>query len=137
MKRGKRYQESLKLIEKGASYEPKAAFELIEKMCEIMKRDEELAEKYYIQLSYFKKNFYKSKVKGNFQDFYVTDLIFKKNYYNGYSDYSDFIIETYLRRVYDGIDREKLLKSSKNISKMQRQLFGTDLLAFASLTTLK
>ena len=30
--RGKRYQESLKLIEKGASYEPKAAFELIEKM---------------------------------------------------------------------------------------------------------
>ena len=32
MKRGKRYQESVKLIEKGATYEPKAAFELIEKM---------------------------------------------------------------------------------------------------------
>ena len=32
MKRGKRYQESLKLIEKGASYDAKAAFELIEKM---------------------------------------------------------------------------------------------------------
>ena len=30
--RGKRYQESLKLIEKGMAYEPKAAFELIEKM---------------------------------------------------------------------------------------------------------
>ena len=30
--RGKRYQESLKLIEKGFMYEPKAAFELIEKM---------------------------------------------------------------------------------------------------------
>ena len=30
--RGKRYQESLKLIEKGTAYEPKAAFELIEKM---------------------------------------------------------------------------------------------------------
>ncbi|MBR3887865.1 MAG: 50S ribosomal protein L1 [Clostridia bacterium] len=32
MKRGKRYQESVKLIEKGASYDAKAAFELIEKM---------------------------------------------------------------------------------------------------------
>ena len=31
-RRGKRYQESLKLIEKGMAYEPKAAFELIEKM---------------------------------------------------------------------------------------------------------
>ena len=31
-KRGKRYQESLKLIEKGVMYEPQAAFELIEKM---------------------------------------------------------------------------------------------------------
>ena len=29
--------------------------------------------------AYSEKNFYKSKVKGNFQDFYVTDLIFKKN----------------------------------------------------------
>ena len=32
MKRGKRYKESLKLIEKGVSYDAKAAFELIEKM---------------------------------------------------------------------------------------------------------
>ena len=32
MKRGKRYQESLKLIEKGTSYEAKEAFALIEKM---------------------------------------------------------------------------------------------------------
>ncbi|MBQ8299670.1 MAG: 50S ribosomal protein L1 [Clostridia bacterium] len=32
MKRGKRYQESVKLIENGATYEPKAAFELIDKM---------------------------------------------------------------------------------------------------------
>ena len=32
MKRGKRYQESVKLIEKGVAYESKAAFELIEKM---------------------------------------------------------------------------------------------------------
>ena len=32
MKRGKRYQESVKLIEKGVVYDTKAAFELIEKM---------------------------------------------------------------------------------------------------------
>lgn len=32
MKRGKRYQESLKLLEKGASYEANEAFSLIEKM---------------------------------------------------------------------------------------------------------
>lgn len=35
-------------------------FELIEKMCEIMSHDEELKEKYSIQLTYFKKNFYKN-----------------------------------------------------------------------------
>ncbi len=33
-------------------------FELIEKMCEIMAHDEELKEKYSVQLTYFKKNFY-------------------------------------------------------------------------------
>ncbi len=35
-------------------------FELIEKMCEIMAHDEELKEKYSVQLAYFKKNFYKN-----------------------------------------------------------------------------
>ena len=35
-------------------------FELIEKMCEIMAHDEELKEKYSIQLTYFKKYFYKN-----------------------------------------------------------------------------
>lgn len=35
-------------------------FELVEKMCEIMAHDEELKEKYAIQLTYFKKNFYKN-----------------------------------------------------------------------------
>lgn len=35
-------------------------FDLVEKMCEILKTDEELAEKYSIQLSYFKNNFYKN-----------------------------------------------------------------------------
>ena len=34
-------------------------FELVEKMCEILAHDEELKEKYAIQLSYFKKCFYK------------------------------------------------------------------------------
>lgn len=33
-------------------------FDLIEKMCEIMSHDEELKEKYNVQLTYFKKNFY-------------------------------------------------------------------------------
>lgn len=33
-------------------------FELVEKMCEILKKDEELAQKYSLQLSYFKRNFY-------------------------------------------------------------------------------
>ncbi len=33
-------------------------FDLIEKMCEIMAHDEELKEKYNVQLTYFKKNFY-------------------------------------------------------------------------------
>lgn len=35
-------------------------FELIEKMCEIMAHDDELKEKYSIQLTYFRKNFYKN-----------------------------------------------------------------------------
>ena len=34
-------------------------FELVEKMCEILAHNEELKEKYSIQLAYFKKNFYK------------------------------------------------------------------------------
>lgn len=34
-------------------------FDLVEKMCEILKTNEELAEQYSIQLAYFKNNFYK------------------------------------------------------------------------------
>ena len=37
-------------------------FDLVEKMCEIMQTDEELAEKYSIQIAYFKKNFYKNSI---------------------------------------------------------------------------
>ena len=33
-------------------------FDLVEKMCEIMRADKELAEKYSMQINYFKKNFY-------------------------------------------------------------------------------
>ena len=35
-------------------------FDLIEKMCEILAHNDELKEKYSVQLSYFKKNFYKN-----------------------------------------------------------------------------
>ncbi len=35
-------------------------FDLVEKMCEILAHDEELKQKYSVQLSYFKKNFYKN-----------------------------------------------------------------------------
>ena len=35
-------------------------FDLVEKMCEILAHDEDLKEKYSIQISYFKKNFYKN-----------------------------------------------------------------------------
>jgi hypothetical protein len=35
-------------------------FDLVEKMCEILKSDQELAEKYSVQLAYFKKYFYKN-----------------------------------------------------------------------------
>ena len=37
-------------------------FDLVQKMCEVMSADEELAEKYAIQLAYFKKNFYKNSI---------------------------------------------------------------------------
>lgn len=37
-------------------------FDLVQKMCEVMSSNEELAEKYAIQIAYFKKNFYKNSV---------------------------------------------------------------------------
>lgn len=37
-------------------------FDLVQKMCEVMSRDEELSEKYSMQISYFKKNFYKDSI---------------------------------------------------------------------------
>ena len=43
------------------------------------RRGYELYQKDMILEHYPEKNFYKAKVKGNFQDFYITDLIFKKN----------------------------------------------------------
>ena len=43
------------------------------------RRGYEYYQKDMILESYPEKNFFKGKVKGNYQDFYVTDLIFKKN----------------------------------------------------------
>ena len=37
-------------------------FDLVQKMCEVMSSDAELAEKYSIQIAYFKKNFYKNSI---------------------------------------------------------------------------
>ena len=42
------------------------------------------------------------------------DVIFRKEDRNYYNDHSNSIMETYLRQVYDGSDREELLRSSKN-----------------------
>ena len=71
MKRGKRYQESLKLLEKGASYDAKEAFALIEKMPKA-KFDETIEAHFIIVCSclnkntnkieeYFQKSLYKTK----------------------------------------------------------------------------
>ena len=43
------------------------------------RRGYEYYQKDMILEAYPEKNFFKGKVKGNYQDFYVTDLIFKKN----------------------------------------------------------
>ena len=37
-------------------------FDLVQKMCEVMNSDEELAQKYAIQIAYFKKNFYQNSI---------------------------------------------------------------------------
>lgn len=48
-------------------------FELIEKMCEIMAHDEQLKEKYSVQLMYFRKNFYQnSPGKSNIEKYLYT-----------------------------------------------------------------
>ena len=43
------------------------------------RRGYEVYQKDLILEAYPEKNFFKGKVKGNYQDFYTTDLIFKKN----------------------------------------------------------
>ena len=49
------------------------------------RRGYEYYQKDMILEAYPEKNFFKGKVKGNYQDFYVTDLIFKKNKVEKYS----------------------------------------------------
>ena len=46
-------------------------FDLVEKMCEIMRQDEELAEKYSVQITYFKKNFYANSIGRNETEKYI------------------------------------------------------------------
>ena len=53
-------------------------FELVEKMCEIMNRDEELKTSYQIQLEYFKRNFYhdgKGKEETEKNVYYITSRL--------------------------------------------------------------
>ena len=46
-------------------------FDLVQKMCEVMNSDAELAEKYAMQIAYFKKNFYKDSVGRSDTEKYV------------------------------------------------------------------
>lgn len=50
-------------------------FDLVEKMCEILAHDENLKEKYAIQLSYFKKNFYRSGINRENTEKYIDAAI--------------------------------------------------------------
>ncbi|MCI9064029.1 MAG: TraM recognition domain-containing protein [Clostridia bacterium] len=53
-------------------------FELVEKMCEIMNKDEELRNEYQIQISYFKRNFYsngKSREETEKNAYYITSKL--------------------------------------------------------------
>lgn len=51
-----------------------------------------------------------------------SDVIFKKEDRNySYNNHANSIMETYLRQVYDGSDREDLLKSSKNELTLSKQ----------------
>ena len=53
-------------------------FELVEKMCEIMNKDEELREQYQIQISYFKRNFYtdaKNREQTEKNAYYITSKL--------------------------------------------------------------
>ena len=52
-------------------------FKLIEKMCEIMAHDEELAEKYAIQISYFKNYFYENAKNKSEVEKYIFTIIAK------------------------------------------------------------
>ena len=58
-------------------------FDLVEKMCEILSHNEELKDKYSIQLAYFKKNFYKNGIGRE-----NTENIIR--YIGSYGHYGDF-----------------------------------------------
>lgn len=50
-------------------------FDLIEKMCEILAHDEDLKEKYAVQLAYFRKHFYKNSSSKEQTEKYITPAI--------------------------------------------------------------
>lgn len=50
-------------------------FDLIEKMCEIMAHDDELREKYEVQLAYFKKNYYHDAPSRNSTEKYIYTVV--------------------------------------------------------------
>lgn len=83
-------------------------FDLVEKMCEIMAHDEELREKYAIQIAYFKKNFYHN---GSGKD------MTEKFIYAAVTQLDNLLrlpgVKTILCNRYENIDFDKMLANGE------------------------
>lgn len=83
-------------------------FDLIEKMCEILAHDESLKEKYSVQLSYFKKNFYKDGTGRNETE---------KNIYAAVSQLDNLLrlpgVKSVLCNRYNNINFDEMLANGK------------------------
>ena len=83
-------------------------FELVEKMCEIMAHDEDLKEKYSVQLAYFKKNFYRT---GSGKE------ITEKNIYAAVSQLDNLLrlegVKTILCNRHNNINFDNMLENSE------------------------
>ena len=83
-------------------------FDLVEKMCEIMAHDEELKEKYSIQIAYFKKNFYHN---GSGKD------MTEKFIYAAVTQLDNLLrlpgVKTILCNRYENIDFDKMLENGE------------------------
>ena len=83
-------------------------FDLVEKMCEIMAHDEELREKYAIQLAYFRKNFYRNSSGRNDTEKYV---------FSSVTQLDNLLRMPGVKRIlcnrYNNIDFDKALKEGK------------------------